>query len=66
MNTNYSLRARNPKNLDICLRLLYAEKIDFIVSVCENEKGKIYYSIYVLTNEEKYVEIHEKYRVLIS
>ena len=32
--------ANNPKQLDLCLKMLYAEKIDFLVHVNETNKRK--------------------------
>ena len=40
-------RAKNPKQLDLCLKLLYAEHMGFSVSVSENIKKKIEYVITV-------------------
>lgn len=59
------LYAKNPKQLDICLRLLYAEKIDFTVSVREDHKGKVFYAIMVnLDNDDDRIAIREKYRLM--
>lgn len=62
--TMKELIAKNPKQLDICLRLLYAEKIGFEVHVHETEKRKIYYGVEVNTDEETRAAIEEKYRIL--
>lgn len=62
----HGLVARNPKQLDLCLRLLYAENVDFVVKVNETEKRKIFYTIYVKTDEHNYELLREKYRILIS
>ncbi len=58
------LIAKNPKQLDICLRLLYAEKIGFTVHVHETNKKKIYYGVAIHTDEETQAAIEEKYRIL--
>lgn len=59
------LYAKNPKQLDICLRLLYAEKIDFTVSVREDHKGKVFYTVTVdLDTEDARIAIKEKYRLM--
>lgn len=58
------LIAKNPKQLDICLRLLYAEKIGFTVHVHESNKKKIYYGISITVDAKKQAEIEEKYRIL--
>ncbi|MFI3115321.1 MAG: hypothetical protein R3Y12_04175 [Clostridia bacterium] len=58
--------AKNPKQLDICLRFLYAEKVDFMVDVVENNKHKIEYDIKVELEQEAYDVLREKYRILTS
>ena len=60
------LIAKNPKQLDICLRFLYAEKVEFRVSVCESDIGKIYYEIATITDDKAIKLLQEKYRILIS
>ena len=62
------LIAKNPKQLVIGLRLLYAEKVKFQVQVDENEYGKIYYSIHIdrTLSEDATKLLMEKYRILIS
>ena len=61
-----NLIARSPKQLDICLRLLYAEHVIFSVNVQESNKRKIEYMISADVNEDKMAELEEKYRILIS
>lgn len=58
--------ANNPKQLDLCLKMLYAEKIDFLVHVDETNKRKIFYRITVEVDEVKKAELDERYRILIS
>lgn len=58
--------AKNPKQLDICLRLLYAEKVHFSVVVKETEKHKIEYGIGVHADEKTVELLREKYRILTS
>ncbi len=60
------LTAKNPKQLDLCLKLLYTENIGFSVKVCESTKKKIEYVITVDADEQKVNELQEKYRILIS
>ena len=61
------LLAKTPKQLDICLRLLYAEKVKFIVEVTETENKKIVYKIGISAQDkQKALELEEKYRILIS
>ncbi|MEY8515373.1 hypothetical protein AALC25_00325 [Lachnospiraceae bacterium 29-84] len=58
--------AQNPKQLDLCLKLLYSENLEFIVKVDETEKRKIFYKICVKVEGQMYEELKEKYRILIS
>lgn len=58
--------AGNPKQLDLCLKLLYAENVGFSVAVQESAKRKIEYSISVEVSEQKFDELWKKYRILIS
>lgn len=58
--------ARNPKQLDLCLRLLYAENVDFVVRVSETNKRKIIYIITVVVDDQTMKVLEEKYRILTS
>lgn len=58
--------AKNPKQLDICLKLLYAEKVGFNVKVKETEKHRIVYEITADTDAQTYELLREKYRILTS
>lgn len=58
--------AKNPRQLDICLRLLYAEDVRFSVVVKETAKHKIEYGIGVHADEQTVEALREKYRILIS
>lgn len=58
--------AKNPKQLDICLKLLYAEQVRWIVDVVEGNKGKIIYQISVNVEDDIFDVLKEKYRILIS
>ena len=60
------LLAKNAKQLDLCLKLLYAEKIGFSLKVREDQKRKIIYSVIVEVADEKFAELEDKYRILIS
>lgn len=59
-------KAVNPKQLDICLRMLYAEKLQFFVAVVENQKRKIEYRISVAVDEQTFEMLEERYRILTS
>ncbi|MDR1753993.1 MAG: hypothetical protein LBR74_03690 [Eubacterium sp.] len=58
--------AKSPRQLDLCLKLLYAENISFVVAVRENDKRKIEYLIRGQIDEHKYEKLLETYRILIS
>ena len=58
--------AKNPKQLDICLKMLYSEHIEFMVRIQENDKKKIEYNIIANADEEVINELLEKYRIMIS
>lgn len=58
--------AKNPKQLDLCLRLLYAEHVPFVVQVAETNKKRIVYHVSAVTDEQTMRQLEEKYRILIS
>lgn len=58
--------AKNPKQLDLCLRLLYAEDIPFNVRIRESNKKKIEYVIAVTVDDSFMAKLEERYRILIS
>ena len=58
--------AENPKQLNLCLRLLYAEHVNFSVRVIETQKGKIIFGVAVNVNDQRMTELEEKYRIMIS
>lgn len=58
--------AKNPKQLDICLKLLYAEKVGFNVKVKETDKHRIIYEITADTDSRTRELLREKYRILTS
>lgn len=60
------LNAKNPKQLNLCLRMLYAEKVKWTVDIVEDNNGKIRYEIGVDVTDEEYNSLREKYRILIS
>lgn len=57
--------AKNAKQLDICLRLLHSQSMQFKVEIKENEKKKIIYTIQIEESEDKEQELEEKYELLI-
>lgn len=60
------LVAKNPSQLDRCLRLLYGEHKKFYVNVYEDDKGRIYYGIAVDADPQTFARLKEKYRIMIS
>lgn len=58
--------AKNAKQLDLCLRMLYAEKCEFTVTVQENSAGKIYYGVNVTADEGKKTKLREIYSRILS
>ena len=58
--------AVNDKQLGICLRMLYAEKIRGFVETVMNEKGKIEFHISIAASPDMFEELRERYQILIS
>jgi len=58
--------ATNPKQLDLCLKMLYAERIPFSVVVVETTKGKITYHVGIKADEQTCSALNERYRILVS
>lgn len=58
--------AKNPKQLDLCLKLMYTENLDFTVAVTQPSKHKIIYEIYASVNGNEGELLERKYNVLIS
>jgi len=61
-----NIKCKNAIALDICLRLLYTNKIKFEVKVCESDKGKIYYNVLVDISNEEFDRIKREYEQLIK
>lgn len=61
-----ALYAQNPRQLGICLKLLYSENIKWVVDIYEDNKGRIRYKIGVFAEGIRFDEVKEKYRILIS
>lgn len=62
----HDLIARNAKQLDRCLRLLYAEHVRFTVAVFETPQHRIAYRVSIVADERLAAIISEKYRIMIS
>lgn len=62
---NYFL-AVNDKQLGVCLRMLYAEKMQCFVETVMNSKGKIEFHISISADDELQALLRERYEILIS
>lgn len=61
------LRATSGKQLDICLRMLFFDKVHYIVRTVENDRHKIEYRVELTSVDDgKADELEERYRILIS
>lgn len=58
--------AVNDKQLGICLRMLYAEKLQPFVETVMNDKNKIEFHVTITTDDEHLSELLERYNILIS
>lgn len=58
--------AKNPKQLDLCLKLMYMENIRFTVTVTQPSKHKIVYEVYASIDGDDGEALERKYNVLIS
>ncbi len=58
--------AVNDKQLGVCLRMLYAEKLQGIVETVRNDKGKIEFHIHIDVDEQTKTKLLERYDILIS
>lgn len=58
--------AKNPKQLDICLKLMYMENVRFSISVTQPSKRKIVYEVYASIDGIAGDDLERKYNVLIS
>lgn len=61
-----NFRAVNDKQLGICLRMLFAEKLQGFVEVVKNDKGKIEFHIGINADDNLFEELKERYEILIS
>ena len=59
-------RAVNDKQLGICLRMLYAEKLQGFVEVIKNDKNKIEFHVKADVDEDYMKLLLERYEILIS
>ena len=62
---NY-FQAVNDKQLGICLRMLYAEKIQPFVKTVMNGKGKIEFQVSIQSDQTTFEMLRERYEILIS
>lgn len=60
------LLATSDKQLGVCLRMLYAEKIRTYVETVLNSKDKIEFHVGIQVNDEYFEELESRYKILIS
>lgn len=58
--------AKNPKQLDLCLKLMHMENVRFTVTVTQPSKHKIVYEVYASVDGAAGEALERKYDVLIS
>lgn len=58
--------ATNDRQLGVCLRMLYAEKIQPTVLTVMNDKNKIEFHISISASDELMADLMERYEILIS
>ena len=58
--------AKGSRQLDICLRMLFANGIKFNVIPYKDEKEHVYYIVAVKLNKQKYDELSNLYKTLIK
>ena len=58
--------AANDRQLGICLRMLYAERLQGYVYTVLNSKNRIEYHISVSVDDERFDKLNERYKILIS
>lgn len=56
----------NDRQLGTCLRMLYAERIQPVVQIVMNDKGKIEFHISIPADDDLFEELNERYKILIS
>lgn len=58
--------ATNAKQLDLCLKMLFAESIEPTVKTLRNGKGKIFYRVGASIDEATFNKLNERYSIMIS
>lgn len=58
--------ATNDRQLGVCLRMLYAEKIQPIVLTVLNDKNKVEFRISISVDDNLMNDLLERYIILIS
>ncbi len=59
-------RAVNDKQLGVCLRMLYADKIQGFVETIKGDKGKIEFRISIDVDRQTFEKLLERYEIMIS
>lgn len=57
---------RGANKLDTCLRMLYAEKVEFQVKVFEDSKGKICYNVVPEADDEQMAKLEKMFDMLVK
>lgn len=58
--------ARTPEQLDLCLRMLYGEQIEFTVKFKKDSHGKLQYAVGADVDDAAYEKLNRRYQTLIS
>lgn len=59
-------KAKNNKQLGVCLRMLFAEGIQGTVKTVMNDKDRIEFEIYANVDEQTMNDLLARYKILIS
>lgn len=60
------LLATCDKHLGIALRMLYAEQIQAYVETTLNDKGKIEFHVQFTASPERFAQLEQRFRIMIS
>ena len=58
--------AKNDKQLGICLRMLFAENLQYRVRVVMNDKNKVGFQIQAFVTKDEFEKLNRRYEILIS
>lgn len=60
------LLATCDKQLGIALRMLYAERVQAYVETTMNDKGKIEFHVQLDVSVERFAQLEQRYKIMIS